>query len=58
VDATRLPQPNPDDHDHDERPHGCISGVVYIGELIFGEDGEEVEVIEGVICRRCEREEK
>ncbi len=36
-----------------ERPHGCIAGVVYIGHLLEGEDGEEVEVYEAVPCRRC-----
>jgi hypothetical protein len=36
-----------------ERPHACYEGVVYIGHLIVGEDGNEVEVIEAVPCRRC-----
>jgi hypothetical protein len=36
-------------------PHGCIAGVVYIGHLVIGEDGEEVEVFEAVPCRRCSR---
>lgn len=31
-----------------ERPHGFIAGVVYIGHLLEGEDGEEVEVYEAV----------
>ena len=35
-----------------ERPHGCYSGLVFIGHLVE-EDGEEVEVIEAVPCRRC-----
>jgi len=35
-----------------ERPHGCYDGLVFIGHLIE-EDGEEVEVIEAVPCRRC-----
>jgi hypothetical protein len=35
-------------------PHGCYGGVVYIGHLVE-EDGEEVEVIEAVPCRRCNR---
>ena len=38
---------------HREHPHGCIAGVVYIGHMVEGEDGEEVEVIEAVPCRRC-----
>jgi hypothetical protein len=33
-----------------ERPHGCIEGVVYIGHMVEGEDGEEVEVFEAVTC--------
>jgi hypothetical protein len=37
----------------DERPHGCIAGVVYISHLVEGEDGEEVENFETVPCRRC-----
>ncbi len=35
-----------------ERPHGCYDGLVFIGHLVE-EDGEEVEVIESVPCRRC-----
>jgi hypothetical protein len=34
-------------------PCGCIAGVVYIGHMVIGEDGEEVEVFEAVSCRRC-----
>ena len=54
--------PSTEDHDHDdtveahysdlERPHACLEGVVYIGHLVE-EDGEEVESIEAVPCRRC-----
>jgi hypothetical protein len=36
-----------------ERPHPCIEGVVYVGHLVVAEDGEEVEVVETVPCRRC-----
>jgi hypothetical protein len=36
-------------------PHGCIDGVVYIGQMEIGEDGEEVEVFEAVPCRWCSR---
>ena len=50
--------PPAETHDHqDERPHVCTDGDVYIGHLV--EDpgtGEEVEVIEGVPCRRCAEE--
>jgi hypothetical protein len=34
-----------------EAPHGCIEGVVYIGEMVIGDDGEE-EVLHPVLCRR------
>ncbi len=33
-------------------PHGCYGGLVFIGHLVE-EDGEEVEVVEAVPCRRC-----
>jgi hypothetical protein len=36
-----------------ERPHVCYDGIVFIGHLVVGEDGEEVEVIEAVTCQRC-----
>ncbi len=35
-----------------ECPHACCEGVVYIGRLVE-EDGEEVEVVDVVLCRRC-----
>jgi hypothetical protein len=38
----------------EKTPHGCIAGVVYIGHIVEGEDGGEVEVIEAVRCKRCE----
>ncbi len=34
-------------------PCYCYGGVVYIGHLVEGEDGEEVETFEAVPCRRC-----
>ena len=36
-----------------ERPHICTDGVVYVGHLGVGDDGEEGEVVEAVPCRRC-----
>lgn len=55
VDTTRVA--HDDRHDHDEaKPHGCYRGFVYIGHMVEGEDGEEVEVFEAVPCRRCEDE--
>ncbi len=39
-----------------ERPHACMGGLVFIGHLVVDEeDGEEVEVVEAVPCRRCAR---
>jgi hypothetical protein len=35
------------------RPHACEGGVVYIGHVVVGDDGEEAEVIEAMPCRRC-----
>ncbi len=35
------------------RPHACIAGVVYIGHMVEGEDGEEVEIYISMQCRRC-----
>ena len=37
----------------DETPHSCIAGMVYIGHMVEGEGGEEVEAFEAVPCRRC-----
>jgi hypothetical protein len=56
VDTKRIPPagdpftavPHHEDRDH---PHACTDGVVYIGHLVE-EDGEEVEVVEAVPCRR------
>ena len=42
-------QPSTREQDH---PHACLEGGVYIGHLVE-EDGEEVEVLEAVPCRRC-----
>ena len=44
------------EHDHqdqDQGPHPCYQGLVFIGRLVVGDDGEEVEVFESVPCRRC-----
>ena len=34
-------------------PCYCSSGVVYLGHMVEGADGEEVEVFEAVPCHRC-----
>ena len=34
-------------------PCRCYGGYHYIGHMVEGEDGEEVEVFEAVLCRRC-----
>ena len=35
------------------RPCACMNGTVFIGHLVVGEDGEEVEVVDAVPCKRC-----
>jgi hypothetical protein len=39
-----------------ERPHACLDGWVYLGFEVEDENGEYVEVIERVPCRRCHPE--
>jgi hypothetical protein len=39
-----------------ETPHGCYSGWVFLGFEGEDENGEHVEVIERVPCRRCHPE--
>jgi hypothetical protein len=44
-----------DHHDHDERPHACMDGWVFVGRVVESEhdlDGEVVEY-ERVPCRHC-----
>jgi hypothetical protein len=58
VDTTSLAhlghQPRPDTHE--ETPHACYGGWVYLGFEAEDENGERVEIIERVPCRRCRRE--
>ena len=49
VNNSTAPEPHPST---DESPHACLEGVVYIGHTVE-QDGEEVEIIEAVPCRRC-----
>ncbi len=37
----------------DDAPHGCYDGFVYLGFEGEDENGEQVEEIERVPCRRC-----
>ena len=58
-----APRAHPSTEDHDdtveahyaclERLCACLEGWVFVGRLVVDEDGEEVEVIEAVPCRRC-----
>ncbi len=48
--SAKVPAPT------DETPHGCYDGWVYLGFEGEDENGEYVEVIERVPCRRCNRE--
>ena len=47
--SSATPHPSTEE----EIPHGCYEGVVYIGHMVEGADGEEVEAFEAVPCRRC-----
>jgi hypothetical protein len=37
---------------HEDRPHACLGGFVFIGHLVE-EEGEEAEIVEAILCRRC-----
>ena len=41
------------DPDHDKHPCGCYEGWVYLGYVVEDENGDHVEEIERVRCRRC-----
>ncbi len=51
MDTKNLTAPSP--HPATEGCYACYEGVVYIGHLVEGEDGEEAEEILAVPCRRC-----
>jgi hypothetical protein len=40
----------------DETPHACMDGWVFLGFEGEDEQGEHVQVIERVACRRCHTE--
>jgi hypothetical protein len=40
----------------EETPHGCYEGWVYMGFEGEDENGDHVELVERVPCRRCNRE--
>jgi hypothetical protein len=40
----------------EETPHACLGGWVYLGFEGEDENGECVELVERVPCRRCNRE--
>jgi hypothetical protein len=39
-----------------DHPHACTGGYVYLGYTAIDADGEEVELIERLPCRRCVEE--
>ena len=41
---------------HQETPHGCYDGWIFLGFEGEDENGEHVEEIERVPCRRCNGE--
>ena len=54
MDTTTVRKSAPEVSTLEDRPHACLGGFVFLGRLVE-EDGEEVEVIEAVPCRRCAR---
>jgi len=42
----------------DECPHGCLDGWVYLGHMTEDPEGDEVEVIDRVACKRCSQTEE
>ena len=62
MDTNRVPRPRHDDDTVEahyaslERLCACYEGGVYIGHLVVGEGGEEVEVFEALPCCRCSEE--
>jgi hypothetical protein len=47
--AEKVPAPAPTD----ETPHACYDGWVYMGFEGEDQQGEHVELVERVLCRRC-----
>jgi hypothetical protein len=39
-----------------DHPHACWDGYVFVGYLAEDADGEEVELVEVLPCRRCAEE--
>jgi hypothetical protein len=68
TEKSSVPHAHPSTEDYDDtveahysslerlRPHACMNGTVFIGHLVVGEEGEEVEVFEALPCRRCSNE--
>jgi hypothetical protein len=57
VDTNILRKDNPEGSAlTEEAPHACYDGWVYLGFEAEDENGEHVEVIERVPCRRCRPE--
>lgn len=52
MDTTTVRESTPEVSTPEDRPHACYGGFVFIGRLVE-EDGEEVEIVEAVPCRRC-----
>ena len=42
----------------EEHPYACYDGVVFVGEMVVADDGDETESITSVPCRRCASEAK
>jgi hypothetical protein len=52
--STAYPaHPSTEELNHQDHPHACLNGYIYLGYTVFDEEGEEVERIEALPCRRC-----
>jgi hypothetical protein len=52
--TARPAHPSTEDHDHQDHPHACLNGYVYLGYTAVDEEtGEVVERVEALPCRRC-----
>ena len=52
MDTTTVRKSAPEVSNPEDGPHACYDGLVYVGHLVEV-DGEEVEVVEAIPCRRC-----
>ncbi len=52
MDTLSIRTPAPEVLPDNEAPYGCYEGFVYLGHIAEDENGEVVEVVEQMPCRR------